>query len=152
VSHIDHVQTLMEELGPASADIAIAGVFQTGEADWGVAFDDEVVIALELDDESGRLYLTSDLGAPEDGRRAEICEVLLTYNGLIRQTGGVTAALTEPEGGLRLLLRLDAGSLTLEVLQTVLANFAEKTRVWRDYVATGDAPPPVEDPSTYLRV
>jgi hypothetical protein len=116
MSHIERVQTLMEELGPASAEIAIAGVFRTGEVDWDVAFGDEDVIELELDEESGRLYLKSDLGAPEDGRRAEVCEALLTYNELIRQTGGGTAALTEPGSGLHLLPRLDAGSLTMEML------------------------------------
>jgi hypothetical protein len=144
VSHIEHVQALMEELGPA--DDEIAAVLRTDEAEWAVAFEfeEDKVIVVELDAETGRLYLSTDLGIPAPEHRLAVYETLLTYNAMLRQTGGVLAALNGPGADLLQMMELDAGGLTLDQFGTVLANFQEKAMVWRAYVASGEGAPTVE--------
>src|SRR6476620_506257 len=89
------IQQLMEELGPASDDVA--GVAQSAENFWAVDYDEAGVVTLELDAEGGKLLLSTDLGQPDDERRLEVYTACLTFNYLWSETGGVAMALADGE-------------------------------------------------------
>lgn len=144
------VQNLIEELGPATS--TLISVSQLGDELWGVVFDDETVVTLELDQDRSALVLQTEMGSPAASRRAEVCTALLNYNLLWRETGGVKMALGGEEDTAFQLYDLDCRDTSLVELQNVLENFADKARIWRSYVAgTGDAPV-ADAPSLGMRV
>ncbi len=149
MAKIEQIQLMIEELG--AADGEIEGVLQYGDAEWAVIWADEVAVSLEADEDGRRLMLSANLGTPPDDRRAAVLETLMTYNLLWRDHGGVTAALGD--GELFLLFGLPTDDLTTADLAATLANFAEKSRVWRSF-ATGGGESMVENPlnSAALRV
>jgi hypothetical protein len=139
MSQLAVIQNLIEELGPATS--SLISVSQLGDELWGVVFEDEAIITLELDQDRSVLVLQSELGSPAPSRRAEVCSALLNYNLLWRETGGVKMALGGEENTAFQLYDLDCRDTSLVELQNVLENFAEKARIWRSYVAgAGDAP------------
>jgi hypothetical protein len=139
MSQLAFVQNLIEELGPATS--SLISVSQLGDETWGVVFEDETIVTLELDQDRGVLVLSGELGSPAASRKGEVCAALLNYTLLWRETGGVKMALGGEEDTAFQLYDLDCRDTSLVELQNVLENFADKARIWRSYVAgTGDAP------------
>jgi len=136
------IQQLMEELGPASDDVA--GVAQSAENFWAVDYDEAGVVTLELDAEGGKLLLSTDLGQPDDERRLEVYTACLTFNYLWSETGGVAMALAD--GELIQMYALDATDLSLSKLRTVLGNFLDKARVFKAFIAGTGAVPAAGSP------
>ena len=127
----EQIHQLFEELGPASDDVA--GVAQTGDNSWAVAYDDDTIVSFEFVAEQDKLVLSIDLGAAEESRRLAVYSALLSYNFLWRETGGVKMALGGDD--LYQLFELNAVGLTLTDLRNVLGNFVEKARAFRSFVA-----------------
>lgn len=141
-SSLESVQALMKELGPQVNNVD--AVVQNGDSTWAVQFDDGAVVFLEWDDQPSRLVLSAELGKIAEARQLEVLRLLLSYNLLWRDTGGVKTALGGPEGAAMLLYECSADSLTLAVLQTVLENFCNSAQIWRRYIEQGpaeDGPP-----------
>jgi len=128
---LEQIQQFLEQLGPASDDVA--SIAQTGDRSWAVAYDESTVVALEFVPDRNVLVLTIDLGKPADDRRADVYGALLSFNALWRETGGVKTAMAD--GELFQIYDLVADGLTLGDLRNVLGNFVEKARVFRRFVA-----------------
>ena len=128
---LEQIQQFVEQLGPASDDVAT--VAQAGDRSWAVAYDETTIVALELVPDRNVLVLTIDLGKPADERRADVYGALLSFNALWRETGGVKTALAD--GELFQIYDLTTEGQTLGALRDVLGNFVEKARVFRRFVA-----------------
>ena len=129
---IDDALTLMKELGPADEDIG--AVLQTANNEWAVAYDPQTAVAIDVDD-AGVLGLSIELGKPTAERQLEVYCALLAYNTLQRETGGVTMAVAGMDGPVLQTLNLPLQGLSVGDLRTILANFVEKARVWRELVS-----------------
>jgi hypothetical protein len=132
---LESIQGLMTQLGPQTA--TIDAVVQNGDNTWAVQFDDGGIVFLEWDDQPSRLVLSAELGGVPEARQLEVLRLLLSYNLLWRDTGGVKTALGGPEGAAMLLYECHADALTLDVLQNVLDNFRSSAQIWRRYIEQG---------------
>jgi hypothetical protein len=134
MSRTQEIQLLMEQLGPSHPNVS--NVTQVSGNTWAVGFDTDTIVMLELDNEERNLVLMAEIGQPNgSGDRGKICEMLLTYNALWRETGGVKMAMAGGEA--MQLYSMDAAEVTMASLRTVLENFVEKAKVWRRFVETG---------------
>lgn len=128
---LEQIQQFVEQLGPASDDVA--SIAQTGDRSWAVAYDETTIVALEFVPDRNVLVMTIDLGTPTDESRTNVYAAMLSFNALWRETGGVKTALAD--GELFQLYDLSTTGLTLGDLRNVLGNFVEKARVFRRFVA-----------------
>lgn len=135
-TNLERMQIMMEEIGPSMSEIE--AVIQSEEKNWAIQFDDQSIIMLEWADNPDRVVLTAMLGTPTESMQLSVYETLLCYNLLWKDTGGVKMALSGPGGELVLLYELFSVNLSLNELQTVLANFVSIAQVWSVYV-TGES-------------
>jgi len=135
MASLEHVQAMMEELGPSMPEIE--AVAQEGDAAWAVAFPDDYIVILELDPTERKLVLAVDVGRPSEETKLAVYETALSYGYLWRETGGARFALGGPDGELTLHFDLEIAELTLADLQLVLQNLVEKARIWRGFLEGG---------------
>jgi len=110
---------------------------QHGEKTGAVQLEDESIVLVEWGGEPERLVLSIDLGEPPEERRLEVYQLLLCYNLLWRESGGLKTALGGPDGGAMLLYEWSGEQATLMEMQTVLANFNHVAGMWRSYIVSG---------------
>lgn len=132
---LEQIRAMMDELGPATR--MVEEVRQYEDNGWAVVCGENTIIELQFDGGPGKLVFSTDLGKPEENQRLAVYEMLLTYNFLWEDTGGVKMALDRPGGHVVQLYDLDAAELDLGTLQTVLDNFTEKARFWAEVITTG---------------
>lgn len=142
MSNRDRVSALFEAIGPL--DPQIAGVVGAGPDRWVVGYEDASVVA-EYDAERDCIVLSGDLGIPPEERKHDVHELLLRYNLLRRDTGGLAAAL-DADGEAQLLADVTADGIDERGLAAMLGNLCAKVRVWRGIVMTGLAPVEAETP------
>jgi hypothetical protein len=135
-TNLERMQIMMEEIGPSMSEIE--AVIQSEEKNWAIQFEDQSIVMLEWTDSPDRVVLSAMLGAASESMQLSVYETLLCYNLLWKDTGGVKMALSGPGGELVLLYELFASNLSLNELQTVLANFVSIAQVWSVYV-TGES-------------
>ena len=129
----ERVARLMTEVGPLDDDIV--EVAQTSDDSWAIRFED-VDIEVERDPLGGRLVLSAEIAVPRREDRVTVYEALLSYSMLWRETGGLRMALAEPGGAAVQLVDVSIADLTPKLLATVAANLAERTLVWRAFLAS----------------
>ena len=135
-AYVEQVQGLIEALGARNDEIEV--ITRNGDAQWSVGFDEDTVVTLDLVADQAKLVLSSPLGRPPTEQRLAAYEAMLSYNMLWLETGGVTIGLGGAHGELVQLFELNAADdLTLDLLDTVLVNFAGKARMWRRVIAEG---------------
>jgi hypothetical protein len=134
---VGQVQGLIEALGARNDEIEV--ITRNGDAQWSVGFDEDTVVTLDLVADQAKLVLSAPLGRPPTEQRLAAYEAMLSYNMLWLETGGVTMGLGGAHGELVQLFELNAADddLTLDLLDVVLVNFAEKARMWRRVIAEG---------------
>jgi hypothetical protein len=134
---VEQVQGLIEALGARNDEIEV--ITRNGDAQWSVGFDEDTVVTLDLVADQAKLVLSTPLGRPSTEQRLAAYEAMLSYNMLWLETGGVTIGLGGAHGELVQLFELNAADddLTLDLLDVVLVNFAEKARMWRRVIAEG---------------
>jgi hypothetical protein len=135
-TNLERIQIMMEEIGPSMSEIE--AVIQSEEKNWAIQFDDQSIVMLEWSESPDRIVLSAMLGTASESMQLSVYETLLCYNLLWKDTGGVKMALSGPGGELVLLYELFASNLSLNELQTVLANFVSIAQVWSVYV-TGES-------------
>src|SRR5262249_5950592 len=110
------------------------GILRSGETTWAIEYG-EFEIELEYEPTLDRLMFSVAVGPVSSDKQVRAYETMLAYNLIWRETGGVRMALAGP--GLDAVQMADLGGseLSPELLLTVLGNFAEKARVWREFVA-----------------
>lgn len=149
---MDDVETLRKiliEVG--DADDAVETVMQVGAAAWYVETG-EIGIEIDLDVEGRLVTLYGAIGTPTEARRLEVCEMLLVYSMLSRQTGGVRAAVDQPGGRLVLIVDFGIEGLTARLCRNVLHDFAGKAASWRAFVTAEGIAPPVSPLNDFVRV
>ena len=140
----DKIQDLISQIGPVFPDID--AVIQTEDPSWAIQFVDELVVMIEHLEHPDRMVFSSEIGTVADDQELPVYEALLCYNLLWKDTGGVKMALSGPGGELVLLYELFVSDLSLNELQTVLANFVSIAQVWSVYVTGENDQPAVNLP------
>lgn len=149
----EQIEVLFQEIGPATEEVT--GVYQDGPEIWRVIVHDTTEVELLFDPEQEKLVLSCAVGSPPEDRRLKTYELLLVYNYAWQQTGGIRMALEGPEGEVALMFELNASDLSLQLLQTVIVNFADRAELWREVVAVGAGEMVEEKPemfSNFIRI
>lgn len=134
-----HVQALMRAIGPQLGLLEVTEF--EAENTWTLVPDEDSVLFADYDDAGGRLVLSAEVGRPAGDDRLRLYELLLRYNNRWPETGGVRMALDEADGGVVQLFDLPVADLDLARLQTVVANFLDMLKAWREIVAAVPAEP-----------
>jgi hypothetical protein len=131
----EQVHDLMSAIGPM---LELLEVTEFDEENlWTLVVDEDTVLFADYGAEEGRLVLSTELGAPPGGERHGLYELLLTYNNQWGETGGVRMALDAPGGNVVQIYDLALAGLDLPRFQTVVGNFVDTARAWREIVAKG---------------
>lgn len=107
----------------------IEEVQETEDGIWGFGFADESVMTCEWADEPPRFVLTFFLGEPPEEGRLAACELLLAFNQMSVESGGVRGALAD-EGQFTLVYDLHGTQLSGVELRDTVMQFAELGRQW----------------------
>src|SRR6185503_5079358 len=94
---IDFTQVSALIVEAVAFDDAVATVVRTADDSWVVRFE-TVDVEIGVDADRKRLILVTTLGVPAADRRLAVLEVLMAYNFLVRETGGVRVAMTGVAG------------------------------------------------------
>ena len=147
--HRETIQLLMQEIGPQTP--AIDAVVQHDDGNWALQFEGGAIVLMEYGHEPERLVMSTELGEPAPERRLETCQLLLSYNLLWQETGGLKTALGGPEGGAMLLFEWFSAAPQLQELQQRLEHFCHIAAAWRNYIAHGaDLDPALSAPVSGL--
>ena len=92
---------------------------------WGIALDEESVIEVELDETTGKLFLTTSLGRANEGDEADVYKMLLQVASLFRENGGLRMGLDPVTDAVILIYDLPVASLSLEVLERELKEYID---------------------------
>lgn len=134
---VQDAHLLMDQIGP---HLELTEVSKFEDDCWTLVFDDDVAVIATFDGDWDSVTLSAEVGEPPAEGRAALCELMLSYGNLWRETGGVRLALTEPGGPVVQLFAFPVGGLTKHGLGEVLTGFVGTLRAWREAVARGVAP------------
>lgn len=130
MSHDSPIHALMKEVGPL---LQLQEILQsTEEAGWSLEWTDGVVVTADHDEEEQRVTLSTHVGKMPDQRVAELALLLLRYNALWQETGGIRLGLQDQD--IVQMFDFSAPGMDLPVLCHILTDFAEKARVWSQLV------------------
>ncbi|HSJ02031.1 MAG: type III secretion system chaperone [Verrucomicrobium sp.] len=140
---------LLTEVAPLVDAMEVRG-FEMNR--WGIALDEATVIEVELDEATGKLFLTTSLGRVNEGDETSVYKLLLQLATLFRENGGLRMGLDPVTDSVILIQDLPVASLSLEVLERELKDFIE---AGTQTVALLDATPDpaeasAEQPSDHL--
>jgi hypothetical protein len=129
---VDIAGLMIEELQASGlSDISLARI---DSGSWLATVEGNLPILVEWTDDPGRLVLSAVLGRPTIEQRMAVFETLLSYNLLWEETGGARMAINGAEGKAVLIYDLHGNHLSYVLLGTVLTNFSQLVKMWRDYV------------------
>ena len=133
MANAEHVSHLMAEIGPI---LELRGIVEIcGEARWVLDLDGENAVLAEYFNADDRLFLTGDAGVPEPAARLVCYELLLAYNAMWRQTGGVRMAVNGEDGAVLQIADIAAEGLDATTLARVVENFVGKLGEWMEIIA-----------------
>ncbi len=133
MSNAGLVRDLMSEIGPI---LELRGIVEiNGEAKWVLDLDGEHAVVVEHAAADDRLFFTAEAGVPEPAARLVCYELLLAYNALWRQTGGVRMAVNGEDGAVLQIADVAVEGLDAAALAEVLENFFGKLGEWMDIIA-----------------
>ncbi len=110
---------------------------------WLLQFDEETAIDVEYSLDEDRLVLSSAVWEVSGDQRELIYELLLQFNYLWTETGGVRMALNGMPGQVTMLFDMPDPATGVTQLRQVLGNIAKLQKSWRQ-ILTGLADSPVE--------
>eukprot|EP01037_Dinobryon_pediforme_P021554 gene21554-22449_t len=132
------VDTVRQLLADAAAQADIIDTVVEGEgARFEIGLTDNGSILVEFDPGSGRLMLTTAIGQPPAERRAEVLELLMSYNALWLETGGVRAASGGRDEPMLLMIDVFVFGLSADQIARLVENFAGRARLWSGFVTAG---------------
>lgn len=149
---IDKVRQLLADAAKASPKIET--VLEAEDGRFEIDLSDDRTILAEFDARWGRLTLQTEIGLVPESRRLEVYEVLLGYNALWQETGGVTAALAGPDEPVLLMIAIFVFGFDADQIADLVANFAAKADVWQTFVTakTSIVPENVFETEHFLKV
>ncbi|MCG8652939.1 MAG: type III secretion system chaperone [Pirellulales bacterium] len=143
MSELSQFDRLMCELGPYDQNIEF--IDRPDENYWLVAYSDETVVEVETNDDDSKITLTTILGNLADVVNSdddqqddtgldenEFLTMLLSYNFLWQDSGGIRLALDGPERNVVMLLDVFAGELELGNWAGILNQFVEIGKAWHE--------------------
>ncbi len=120
------IHPLMKEVGSI---LQLQEVLQSAEeASWSLEWTDGVVVACDYDAEEERVTLSGYVGEMPEQGSADLALLMLRYNALWHETGGLRLGLEEQN--IVLVFDFFAPGLEMPALGHVLEDFAERARVW----------------------
>lgn len=120
------VHDVMSQIGPL---LDLAEVQEHKEMPlWTLEWDDGTEVLAEFDEEDGRLMLVADVGAMPETDAVKYAMILLQFNGLWHQSGGMRMGVNE--GRILQMYDLFASDLELSAFSLLLTQFAEKAAAW----------------------
>jgi len=134
----NHVHDLVQEIG-SSSELAEVYADESNLA-WSFVFPDGLVLAMDLDEEEGRITFSAEVDEARADRSAQTLELLLRYNYLWHETGGVRMALDGEGGQVLMIYDFSAAELDLPKFVSVLESLADKARAWKQALASNGAP------------
>jgi ABC-type uncharacterized transport system permease subunit len=145
---LQRMQLLMDELGPTTSEVVL--VEQLSPGTWLVALDgDDTTISIRLDEQTGIVTLSCEVGRPQEATRYRIYESMLTYNGLSDLHGGIRMALQAPDGMVLQQFDIQCESLHLEQWSQLIRDFSLKASAWEEIIESAepfDLEEPLEGP------
>ena len=130
MSSKEHVHNLMAEIGPL---LELMQITESAEGNsWLLVVDEETAIDLDYNEMRNRVILAGEVGLPADENRYGFYETILQYNYLWEETDGLKMALDGPAGNVWIMFDTTASDLDISMLQTVIVNFCETLRSWRE--------------------
>lgn len=128
---------LAATFGTLLAEAAIAAdleaVVQHDEAgEWELVFGDHRVVEAKLLCDCSMVVLETELGTPESRDVAALHKLLLEYNYLWRETGGLRVSLDAPRSSAFLTYTLAARGPDASLLANVLGNFHAAATAWAE--------------------
>ena len=112
----------------------ITAVDKVGDARWVLTVDEDPVLEISYYDVHEKLTLATTIGQPSEENQAEVHAMLLAFNALSDETGGIVMATATPGG--RVIQKLDVfvPNHGVSELSCVVENLLQNTCVWRDIV------------------
>lgn len=125
----------MEEIGPL---LQLHEVLASSEGpSWSLQWDDGLVVIADYDDDDQRVTLTAHVGAMPTENSHELADLILRFNGLWYETGGLRLGLDDVN--IVQIYDLFAVNLDSPTLCTLVTRFAEKARAWIRIVESHDS-------------
>ena len=136
---LQQFQLLMNEIGPAVNSGFAVPVGETPSDMWTLGLSDTYTLSLRCLAEKRSLLVSIPLGIASSPAHFR---TLLMFNGLYEETGGARFSLNGDEVTLSVETPLD--DLTLEGLQTLIFNFVDSFKAWRELLRSepGEVEPP----------
>jgi hypothetical protein len=108
-----------------------AGAAYPGETHaWHIALDESSGLDIEYDDAQDRFVITADVGKVAPSTRLASYGILLQYNHLWSETGGVRMALDGSTDQVLAMLDAPLAQLDASRFAAVLASMASVRRTW----------------------
>ena len=131
---IEQLQQMLTELG-SLMDLSAVAEFEDGTG-WGLVVDEETSLTIDYDAAGARLMLSVEIAEPSTGNLLKLYEMLLVYNGLWDQTGGLSMSLDAPGGTVMMSLALGTDGLNPNKLADIVSGFLEIRQGWIEILAT----------------
>lgn len=141
-------QTARLLLTEIATELEVEALVEHQEEDgltWDLFVDDTRLIQIFLEEESGKVTLSTDLGTPAEESAARLHRLLLQYNYLWRETSGTRMALEEPAGNVVMLYDAMISGLDRQLLRNIIQNFSAAAEAWSALLGRQASESSVED-------
>jgi hypothetical protein len=128
----EQIATLMADVGPVLEPLAIHASDE--DAGWAILMDEDLIVAVDIDEQKRSLVLSSELGEPPSGDRSALYETLLQMNYHWNVTGGTRMGIDGPAGKVVQVFETPADALNAVNLSEIISAFADTARTWREIV------------------
>lgn len=126
-------QTARLLLTEIATELEVEALVEHQEEDgmtWDLFVNDTRLVQFFLEEESGKITLSTDLGTPVEDGAASLHRLLLQYNYLWRETSGTRMALEEPAGNVVMLYDAYIPLLDRQLLRNIIQNFSAAAEAW----------------------
>lgn len=163
MSDTQNARLLLTEIATELEVEALVEHQEDGGTTWDLFVDDTRLVQIFLDEESGKVTLSTDLGTPAEEDAPSLHRLLLQYNYLWRETSGTRMALEEPAGNVVMLYDAYISVLDRQLLRNIIQNFSAAAGAWSALLSrpasksSGDDADELEaaalaDPGLFIRV
>ena len=146
------VEAIGALLCEAAQALDLTAVVQHDGGEWDVVFADERIVDVTWLADTGVLGFETALGVPETSDLLALRTMLLEYNYLWRETGGLRMALDRPDGCVHLGFSLGASVADVALMINVLGNFHAAANAWGERLQKPNALPVEGMMQGFLRV
>ena len=133
MSDTHQMEQLFAQIGPLMD--RIEAIDQEDDDRWILALGEEQDMFVDFDQQASKLTFSIEVGQPPEELRLRAYEMLLAYNYLWEDSGGLRMALDSPEGSV--VMAYDTFDLDMDVsaLSALIDKLMEAAEGWRDVIA-----------------